>query len=530
MTFPITISAPDVANGQYQGRINLVPRKGGNNVTIPVAFVKKQGAVTLTNTCTPAELPGDDRRSRTAPSTAANFGSSANGRSASRRSASGRPPLQERRRPGLGQSAIRRGRPVERHALAGAPAAGDRVHARRRRAVRRYVPLSSLGVPPVAASATTRSPTSRWRRPSVRRRAVHDDRRRVNGYVVLGGGTSADIVFTPQHFPNAARPNNVIAPMWSDLNPPQQVRATSTWLISARVLSAGRSSTGRASRTSATRRPTPSRSGSPRRRPSTGEQITIAYGPDGNAARAIRTPARTGARRTVTARAGRTSPPRRRTTRSTASTAPPAAGGSVTIPFDMASKKAGTFHSDATLTSDQTPGTTVASADAHGHAVARATDDAARGRLRAAPRSFWHKRRDEQGFSQGLTFLHSPALLFRHRRRGVARGFGAGNLNRGEDETICRPRLRIARGRVRRRRRAHSDDERRAGPEGEEAGQRPHQGRCSEDEARLRACSRSWRAARPPASASSSRSGTATSPRSRSCSATTTPPPTTGSR
>ena len=44
MTFPITISAPSVANGQYQGRINLVPRKGANKVTIPVAFVKKQGA------------------------------------------------------------------------------------------------------------------------------------------------------------------------------------------------------------------------------------------------------------------------------------------------------------------------------------------------------------------------------------------------------------------------------------------------------------------------------------------------------
>ena len=41
-----------------------------------------------------------------------------------------------------------------------------------------------------------------------------------NGYLVIGGGDSGDIVFTPQHFPNAARPNNVLAPIWSDLNPP----------------------------------------------------------------------------------------------------------------------------------------------------------------------------------------------------------------------------------------------------------------------------------------------------------------------
>ena len=53
LTFPITIDAPSVANGQYQGRINLVPRNGSNRVTIPVAFVKKQGAVTLTNSCSP---------------------------------------------------------------------------------------------------------------------------------------------------------------------------------------------------------------------------------------------------------------------------------------------------------------------------------------------------------------------------------------------------------------------------------------------------------------------------------------------
>src|SRR3954453_4923922 len=46
-TFPIEISAPDAAVGQYQGRINLVPRGGGNTVTMPVAFVRNQGLVKL---------------------------------------------------------------------------------------------------------------------------------------------------------------------------------------------------------------------------------------------------------------------------------------------------------------------------------------------------------------------------------------------------------------------------------------------------------------------------------------------------
>jgi len=55
LTFWVTISAPELANGQYFGRITLSPKQG-NPVTIPVAFVKKQGAVTLTNTCAPSSF------------------------------------------------------------------------------------------------------------------------------------------------------------------------------------------------------------------------------------------------------------------------------------------------------------------------------------------------------------------------------------------------------------------------------------------------------------------------------------------
>jgi len=39
-----------------------------------------------------------------------------------------------------------------------------------------------------------------------------------NGYIVVGGGTSEDNNFEPQTFPNAARPNNVLAAFWTDLN------------------------------------------------------------------------------------------------------------------------------------------------------------------------------------------------------------------------------------------------------------------------------------------------------------------------
>ena len=39
-------------------------------------------------------------------------------------------------------------------------------------------------------------------------------------------------------------------------------------------------------------------------------------------------------------------------------TLPPTAGGTVTIPFDLSSKKAGTYRSVASMTSNVTPGTT----------------------------------------------------------------------------------------------------------------------------------------------------------------------------
>ncbi len=40
-----------------------------------------------------------------------------------------------------------------------------------------------------------------------------------NGYIVVGGGTGADVEFINQDLPDPAPPNNVLAPFWTDLNP-----------------------------------------------------------------------------------------------------------------------------------------------------------------------------------------------------------------------------------------------------------------------------------------------------------------------
>jgi len=40
-----------------------------------------------------------------------------------------------------------------------------------------------------------------------------------NGYVVVGGGTGADVDYVNSDLPDATIPNNVLAPFWTDLNP-----------------------------------------------------------------------------------------------------------------------------------------------------------------------------------------------------------------------------------------------------------------------------------------------------------------------
>jgi hypothetical protein len=195
-----------------------------------------------------------------------------------------------------------------------------------------------------------------------------------NGYIVLGGGTSADIVFTPQHFPNAAKPNNVLAPLWTDLNPSAsgagQIRvATLTngpnlgWIVVdwAGVKNFGNATTHSFEVWIKYQRGTSTGPAS--------EEVTYSYGPnttfpgdgpglgnagtgdpdsgvnwgaenrDGSSGANIATAPANGSEYQV-------------------HTTPPTAGGSVTIPYDITSKLTGTYRSVASMTSNRTPGIT----------------------------------------------------------------------------------------------------------------------------------------------------------------------------
>jgi hypothetical protein len=365
LTFPITISAPEVANGQYFGAIDLVPVAGGNTVHIPVAFVKRQGNVSLTHLCSPTTVAVKALIHCTA--TVTNLSSVTANAALS---------IVQQEKTGKALNYVNIGAPgsvigagdgvqwggplspqmppqVTSLTAGSGPAGG-------------YLPLSAFGIAPIAGVGddtitNLNVPAFYYGGESYSRIGVVS-----NGYLVIGGGTSSDIVFTPQHFPNAARPNNVLSPLWSDLNPPGAgaIRAgtltdgSNTWII---VDWAGVKNFGNA--TTHTFEVWIQVAGGAAGTGPSSEQITFSYNAgttnggnsslgdpdsgqnwgaenrDGSSGANIATAPANGSEYVV-------------------HTTPPTAGGSVTIPFDVWSKKPNTYHSQASMTSDQTPGVT----------------------------------------------------------------------------------------------------------------------------------------------------------------------------
>ncbi len=82
-----------------------------------------------------------------------------------------------------------------------------------------YIPLSGLGVPPIAGVGD--DTITNFTVPAfVYAGEVWTTIGVVsNGYIVVGGGTAADLQFDNTNLPDAALANNILAPFWTDLNP-----------------------------------------------------------------------------------------------------------------------------------------------------------------------------------------------------------------------------------------------------------------------------------------------------------------------
>jgi subtilisin family serine protease len=232
ITFPITINAPTIANGQYFGRITLTPQSGGTPVTIPVAFRKvstESGAVGLTHACAPTTFATG--AATTCTVSVANFAP-----------VDADVDVTVAGSPGLRYSNVTAPgsliRPNKGARWSGtlSPALPPQVTSIEPvERIGGYLPLSAFGVG--AVSGVTDDSITNFTTPTFFYGGEPYGRIGVvsNGYVVIGGGTASDVVFDPQSFPDPNRPNNVVAPLWNDLNP----AATGGGSIRVGVLSDG---------------------------------------------------------------------------------------------------------------------------------------------------------------------------------------------------------------------------------------------------------------------------------------------------
>jgi Subtilase family/Fibronectin type-III domain/PA domain len=217
----VTINATSLTNGQYFGQITLDPNKPGYNaVVLPVAFRKGQGQNSLVHSCTPTTIPVGSSsdcvvEAQNLSPVPAQASLDVSGPQ------SGQLTIQNVSAPGVPKGPGGNGFTWSGTLTPALPPTIDSlVVPAAPPAPSPYLPLSLFGIAPIAgmtddALVNFTVPAFRFGAETYSQLAVTS-----NGYVVVGGGTGQDLSFRPQTFPNVARPNNVLAPYWTDLNPP----------------------------------------------------------------------------------------------------------------------------------------------------------------------------------------------------------------------------------------------------------------------------------------------------------------------
>jgi len=214
-TLTIEISAPNKPDGWYFGQITIDPqREGANSAVLPVAFDRGQGKVTLSHTCAKTDLARNE--TTTCTTTATNLAPADTvvtldvkapaHLAISDISAPGVPSAGGIHWAGTLSAAL--APTVDSITSAGGSSPGGG-----------YLPLGLFGITPEAGFgdetiANYDVPAFQWGSETYTRIAVDS-----NGYVVVGGGDASDNeCCNVQTFPDPARPNNVLAPYWTDLD------------------------------------------------------------------------------------------------------------------------------------------------------------------------------------------------------------------------------------------------------------------------------------------------------------------------
>nr|MDT0662639.1 S8 family serine peptidase [Micromonospora sp. DSM 115978] len=206
LTITISSTAP---TAQVFGEIRLdATRAGLPTLHLPVAFVPQQGDVTLTSSCGPAQITWFGRSTCTVTATNNSFGDA----TVDLKSTANLHLLVS------GATGATRTSPwtVEKKdvALAGAQPGEPSLAPG---TVAGYIPLAAFGIAPEAVADETilnyDVPGFVYGGQTYTSVGVTS-----NGYLVVGGGTSQDVEYDPAPIPDPSRPNNVLAPFWTDLN------------------------------------------------------------------------------------------------------------------------------------------------------------------------------------------------------------------------------------------------------------------------------------------------------------------------
>lgn len=206
----IAITAPDLPDGQYFGQVNLKQIAGSRALHLPVAFFRQEGIVPIDQTCTPTTIPRNTGSSTCTVTVQNNSLNDTQVTAVSTLSSQLRlTGVTGATRVGTQiatKTATLAGRQPDSPGIApGVSPAG-------------YLPLDLFGIAPIPvgdeqALNFTVDPYV-FAGQSYNRIGVVSD-----GYSVAGGTSSGDDVqFIPQTLPDPARPNNVLASFWTDLD------------------------------------------------------------------------------------------------------------------------------------------------------------------------------------------------------------------------------------------------------------------------------------------------------------------------
>ncbi|MFI7062844.1 S8 family serine peptidase [Kribbella sp. NPDC050124] len=205
----ISITAPDLPDGQYFGQVNLKEVGGSRALHLPVAFFRQEGIVPVDQTCTPSSIPRNTGESTCTVTVQNNSLQTTDVTAVSTLSS------QLRLNSVTGatkvgsqiatKTATLAGRQPDAPGIAPGSLAG-------------YIPLDAFGVTPTPigdeAALNFTVPPFVYAEQTYNRIGVTS-----NGYSVVGGTTTGDDVqFQPQTLPDPARPNNVLASYWTDLD------------------------------------------------------------------------------------------------------------------------------------------------------------------------------------------------------------------------------------------------------------------------------------------------------------------------